>query len=69
MLKGFVTMISKRGEHSYETLYEFRNGVFDNRGMYADFKYNNGIWHEYGRFPLDNGVEDWVISEIRFVLD
>ncbi len=68
MLKGFVTMVTK-GAYPYETLYEFRNGVFNNSGMCADYKFNDSEWFECGFFTLENGVENWVISEIRFVLD
>ena len=68
MLKGFVTMVSK-GDFPYETLYEFRNGVLDGYGMFADYKYKDSEWFEQGYFPVDNGVHKWVISEIRFVLD
>ena len=71
MLNGFVMMVSL-GKHSYETIYEFRNGHMDENGLTAEYRFPKGInpeqWQGVGYFPLNNGKATWVISEIRFDL-
>jgi len=68
MLKGFVKMAIK-SRNPYEVTYEFRNGVMSAEGLFAEYKnFTINRWLD-GYFPLDDGKETWVVSEIRFVLD